>query len=147
MAASYTVGFASVAAAAGAAYATLHTGASYRARIREVGLFVNAATASSVQLIRPNNTPVASTSILGQTQDPGDPASTINVDTAWSTAPTIGTNVPLRKGAIPAAIGNGLVWTWPADQPLIVPVSSWLVLWNYGAGAGSVLNCWITWEE
>lgn len=143
----YSVGFATPAAAAGAAYGTIHTGANIRGRIREIGLFVNAATASSVQLIRPANTPVASTSILGQADDPADPASTINFDTAWSTAPTISTNVPLRKGMIPAAIGNGLIWTWSADKPLVLNVSSWLVLWNFGAGAGSVLNGWATWEE
>jgi len=61
----FSAGIQSVAAATGATYATLHTGANIRARIREIGMFVNAATASSVGLIRPSNTPVASTSVLG----------------------------------------------------------------------------------
>lgn len=146
MAQSYTQGFATVAAGAAAAYATFHTASTHRMRLRELGLFVNAATASSVGLIRPSNSPVATTSVLGLAQDPADPAATINVDTAWSTAPTVGT-VYLRKALIPATIGNGIIWTWPPDAPLIVAVSSYLVLWNFGAGAGSVLNGYATWEE
>jgi hypothetical protein len=142
----YSNGFVSVAAAAGAAYATLHTGASIRCRIQEIGLFVNAATASSVGLIRPSNTPVATTSVLGLAEDPADPVSTINVDTAWSTAPTIGTQF-LRRITIPATIGNGIVWSWPPGAELIVTTSSWLVFWNFGAGAGSVLNGYVKWIE
>lgn len=142
----YTLGFSSVAAASGTAYATIHTGASYRARLLEIGLACNAATASSVGLIRPSNTPVATTSQLGQAEDPADGAATVNVDTAWSTAPTIGT-LFLRKFTLPATIGAGVIWSFPADKPLVIPVSGWLVLWNFGASAGSVLNGYAKWQE
>jgi hypothetical protein len=138
----YTQGFSTVAAASGAAYCTFHTGASRVARIRELGLSVNAATASSFGLIRPSNTPVASTSVLVLPEDPTDPAGTVNVDTAWSTAPTIGT-VFLRKFTVPAVIGNGVIWTWNPGEELIINLSAYLVLWNFGAGAGSVLNGYI----
>ncbi len=143
---SYAQGFASVAAAAGAAYATIHTAAGARARIREIGLFCNAATASSVQLVRAA-TGTASTSVLGQAEDPADAASVTNIDTAWSVAPTISTNVPLRRVVIPAVIGAGVIWTWPIERPLVIAVSSMLVIWNFGAGAGSVLNGYAVWEE
>lgn len=147
MAGLYSAGFASVAAATGAPYATFHTGANIRARIREIGVFVNAATASSVQLIRPANTPVATTSVLGQAEDPADPTSTVNIDTAWSTVPTISTNVPLRKITIPATIGNGVIWSWNPGEELLIPVSSWLVFWNFGGSTGSVLNGYVRWVE
>lgn len=143
----YEGGAASVAAASGAPYATIHTGANLVAAIREMGIFLNAATASSVELIRPNNSPTASTSVLGQAQDTAQAASSVNLDTAWSTAPTIGSNVPLRKVLLPGTIGSGVIWTWPSGAGLIVPVSSYLVLWNFGAGAGSVLNFYVVWEE
>ncbi len=146
MAGAYSNGFQSVAAAAGAAYCTLHTGATIRARIQEIGLFVNAATVSSVGLIRPSNTPAASTSVLGLAEDPADPASTVNVDTAWSTAPTVGTSF-LRRITVPATIGNGIIWTWPPGGELVVNVSSWLVFWNFGAAQGSVLNGYVKWLE
>lgn len=143
----YEGGVASVAAASGAPYATIHTGSGLVAAIREIGLFVNAATASPVELIRPANSPAASTSVLGQAQDPAMPASSVNLDTAWSTAPTISTNVPLRKVTIPAVIGAGVIWTWPSGSGLVIPVSSYLVLWNFGGSAGSVLNMYVVWEE
>ena len=142
----YSVGQATVAAATGAAYATIHTGSSYKARIVEIGLACNAATASSVGLIRASNTPVASTSVLGQAEDPSDPASTVNFDTAWSTAPTIGSNY-LRRFGLPATIGAGIIWTWSPDKPLVLPVSSWLVLWNFGASTASVLQAYVKWLE
>lgn len=142
MGAIYTQGFSTVAAASGAPYCTFHTGSARVARIRELGLAVNAATASSFGLIRPANTPVASTSVLVLPEDPTDPAGTVNVDTAWSTVPTIGT-VFLRKFTVPAVIGNGVIWTWNPGEELIINLSSYLVLWNFGAGAGSVLNGYI----
>jgi hypothetical protein len=142
----YSVGFASVAAATGAAYATIHTGANFRCSILEIGLSCNAATASSVQIMKPGNSPAASTSLLGLTENPADGASTVNVDTAWSTAPTSSTNV-YRKFTLPATIGAGVIWSWPADKPLIIPVSTYLVLWNFGGSTGSVLNGYVKWVE
>ncbi len=146
MAGSYSIGFSTVAAATGAPYCTLHTGATLRARIQEIGLFVNAATVSSVGLIRPSNSPVASTSLLGQAEDPSDLASTVNVDTAWSTAPTIG-SLFLRRITIPATVGQGVIWTWPQGGELIVNASSYLVFWNFGALTGSILNGYVKWIE
>jgi hypothetical protein len=142
----YTNGFSTPAAAAGAPYATIHTGSTLVAEIREIGIFLNAATSSSIGLIRAANSPVASTSQLGQAQDASRPASTVNVDTAWSTAPTIG-SIYLRKVTLPATAGAGLIWTWMPDEPLVISVSSWLVIWNYGGSAGSVLNGYVTWLE
>lgn len=141
----YECGIATVAAAAGAPAMTIHTGSAQRAIIYEMGWWVSAATASSIQVIRPNNTPVATTSTLGQAQDTNAPASTVNLDTAWSTAPTIGANVPLRKLVLAATIGTGVIWTWPFG--LILPASSWLVLWNYGGATMSALNGYIVWQE
>lgn len=144
--ATYSLGVVTPAAASGAAYATIHTGAGLRCKILELGAFVNAATASSVGLIRPSNTPVASTSVLGLAEDPADPASTVNVDTAWSTAPTVGTAF-LRRFVAAATIGSGVIWTWPADKPLVIPVSSYLVVWNYGVGAGSALSLYVKYTD
>jgi hypothetical protein len=143
----YENGFLSVAAASGAPYLTFHTGSLSRARIQELAIFVNAATASSVGLIRPANTPVATTSTLGQPDDPNEPVPTSSVDTAWSTAPTITGNVFLRRIVIPATIGQGVIWTWPDGKELIVNVSSYLVLWNFGASAGSILSGYVRWIE
>ena len=142
----YSLGFSTPAAAAGAAFAVLRTAASERAFVREIGLFLNAATASSIGLIRASSTGTPSTSVLGQAMDAADAAATVNVDTAWSGAPTIGSNY-LRKITLPAAIGNGVIWTFGERNGLCLPVSAGLVIWNYGGSAASVLNGYIEWEE
>lgn len=142
----YTIGFTTPAAAAAAAYCDLRTTSANRVYIREIGLFLNAATASSIQLIRPATLGTVSTSIVGQLVDPADAASSASMGTAWSVAPTVSTNVPLRKITLPAAIGNGLIWTF-GERELVVSVSSSLLVWNFGASAGSVLNGYMVWEE
>lgn len=142
----YGVELATVAPAAGAPYATIAAGTK-RVELRELGLFCNAATASSVRLLRPANTPVATTSTLCQPHDPANTlASTTNIGTAWSTVPTISTNIGTRRITLPAQIGAGVIWTF-YDSPLVIPPSGWLVLWNFGAAAGSVLNMYATVDE
>jgi hypothetical protein len=142
----YATGFTTTATAAGAAIADLRTAAGERAYVREIGLFISAATASQIGLYRPSTLGTASTSVTGVPVDPADAAATASIGTAWSVAPAVSTNVPIRKAMIPAAIGNGIIWTF-SDRGLVVPVSSSLLLWNYGAGANSVLNGYIEWEE
>lgn len=141
----YECGVLGIAATSGATAATIHTGSTLRATIYEMGFFNTAATAASIELIRPANSPVASTSTLGQAQDTNAPAATVNVDTAWSTAPTISTNVPLRSAVLAATIGTGIIWTWP--NGLILPVSSYLVLWNFGAGTMGIGALYFVWSE
>jgi hypothetical protein len=144
--AKYSVGVVTPAAASAAAYATIHTAAGDRARILEIGAFTTAATASRIALGRKNNTPVATTSVLGQAEDPADTAAVTNVDTAWSTAPTAPANF-LRRASLAAVIGAGVVWTWPVGKELIIPVSDWLIIWNDGASAGSALAFYAVWDE
>lgn len=146
MARQYQLAIASVAAATGAAYMTIHTGSTNRIKLREVTIQLNAATASSFALGRPGNTPVATTSTLGLALDPNDPASGTNVDTAWSTAPTTPSNF-FTRNAFPATAGLGAQWVWSADAPLLVSASSWIVLWNFGGGTASVQQVTWKWEE
>jgi|SRR5262245_9270749 len=142
----YAVSVVTPAAASGAAYATLHTGASERCRIQEIHCYTTAATASRIALGRKNNTPVATTSVLGQAEDPADAAATVNLDSAWSTAPTTPAQF-LRRASLVASIGAGFVWTWPIGKELVIPLSDWLVIWNDGAAAGSALALTVVWEE
>ena len=143
----YTAGFVTVAAATGAAYATFHTTAANLMRIREIGIFVNAATASSVEIVQ-CTTATASTSVLGQALDQSATTTSISsVDTAWTVAPVIGTNVPLNKITIPATIGSGVIWDWNEGEELIIPAGKYFALWNFGAGTGSVLNGYVKWSE
>ena len=142
----YSCGVRSPSPGAGAAYVTIHTGANLRAFVFDIQTAMSTTTQSLYALFRTNNTPVASTSQLGQADDPTSPASTVNVDTAWSTAPTIGANVAFRRDTTPSGIAVGFGATWLWDEPVVIPVSSWLVVWNpSGTPAGSDVT--IRWYE
>lgn len=133
-----------VAAASGAAFCTFHTGTS-RALIWEISAFVNTAVAAQVGVGRPANTPAASSSKLGQALCPNVPASLENVDTAWGTAPTAPTNF-LAQTQMAATIGTGIIWQEQPNGLLEVAPSSWITVWNAGAGAGPVLLVTFKWE-
>lgn len=142
----YTVAVRTPAAGAGAAYAVIRAAAADRVRVREIAVFTSAATASSVGLIRTTANGTITTSTLVQAQEPADPAGTCNIDTVWSVAPTIGT-IYLRRIALPATASAGIIFTWPSDAPLIVPVSGGIALWNFGGLAGSALDAHILIDE
>lgn len=146
----YEAGFRGAAAAAAASYATFQMGANVRGRVREIGFFLSAATLSPLMLGHPANEatpPVASTTIAGQAIDQQDGVASVGlVGTAWSTAPTAPT-VPMRRITLPAVAGAGIIWTWPADAPLIVKPSGWIVLWNFGGSAGAAPDGYVKWEE
>jgi hypothetical protein len=144
----YENGAVSAAAATAAAYCTIHTAASRTARLLEIGISEDTAPAagSAIGLGRPANTPAASTSVLGQARDPIMGASVTNVDTAWSTAPTAPAAF-IRRMRLPAAIGAGVIWTWSPEDPLVLAISSWMVIWNYGAAAGAALPLYFVWDE
>lgn len=143
----YTVSGTTPAAASGAPYCTFHTGSTRRAYLREIRIFVTAATASSVGLIRPSNTPTATTSIVPVAYDVNDAASTATMDTAWGTTPTIGSNVFLRKSNLANVQGAYDVWTFPQVNGLALATSSWYILWNYGGSSGAALDVTFVYEE
>lgn len=140
----------SVAAATAASYCTIRGATAQRVKIVEIGISVNAATASSIGLGHPGNTPVATTSVLCQALQPGDVASICNIDTAWSTAPTAPSQF-LRRIVLPATAGAGWVWTWPTDSPLELDsaagANQWLVLWNFGGATASALSVYVVTRE
>ena len=145
----YEVGFASVAAATGAAYASFNA-PTRPARIKEIGVFANAGTLSPIWLCRGANALVQTGTIIGNPMDAScQLAATGCVASTWSTAPTT-PSVVLRRGAIPATAGAGLIWTFPEDLIVLngTAAANFLVLWNpTGGSTASVLNCYICFVE
>jgi len=143
MARRWSAAVATPAAAAGAAFATIAAPAGSRARITEIGFFNNAGTIGSVQLIRANNTYVATTTVSPVPDNPDDPVGTTLVSTAWSTAPTIQT-VPLRRITLPPSSAAGVIWQF--EDLVVGPVGAGqaLVLWNFGTAAASVLQLYVS---
>lgn len=147
MAGNYHGAVVTPAAAAGAAYMTIAAAASTRTRLLEIGITTTAATASSVGLYRPTNTPNTTTSVVPVPADPADGVGVTILGTAWTTTlPTIGSNVPIRRWTTAAAIGAGVIWTFP--NLVVGPNGTGaLVLWNFGAGAGSALNVYCVTDD
>jgi hypothetical protein len=127
------------------AQAELRASATNAVYVYEVGVFLNAATASAIGLGRPaNNGSVAGgASVVGLQNVQDDPAALAGIITSgWTTPPTAPTQF-FRRIGLPAAIGNGLIWTWP--KGLRVKQSTSLVLWNITAS--SVASIYFCWEE
>ena len=103
-----------------------------RIRIMEIGFFLAAATASIYGLGRPaaiGDTPTTPVNFL-----PEDPADVLAANVAlsaiaWGTKPTVPVQF-LRRIALPATIGTGVIWTFP--NGLVIPVGESIVLWNLG---------------
>lgn len=141
----YSVSAITSAASSDSAYATFHN-ITERAFVREIRIFVTAATASNVGLIRSNNIPVESVSYAAVAYDGYDAAGYSTLDTAWSTAPTIGGNAYLRQSSLANVQGAYDVWTFQ-PQALVVDSSSFLVFWNYGGSTGASLAITVVFEE
>lgn len=136
------------AALTNAFFAQLRTPSTARARLRAVSMFqTSSSVAVTVGLIRSASVGATfTTTVVGQAVDPSDVASVVNLDTAITTAPTIsGSPVYLDRWTLPATIGTGIVIFFP--DSIIIPVSSSILLWNYGASTGAAMHVSFMWEE
>jgi len=121
----------------------IRTAAADRAAIMEIGLTINAATASVFGLGTPaaiGVTPTAPVTVLAE--DTGSPAGTVTTALAWATGPTVPANF-FRRVSLPATIGAGIIWTFP--RGLMIAISSSKVLWNIVTG--SVADTWVVVDE
>jgi hypothetical protein len=102
-------------------------------RVMELGVFLAAATASTIGLGRPaaiGITPTTPVTVLAE--DPNDPAGTVLVALAWATPPTI-PGAFFRRISLPATIGTGIFWTFPRGLKIPVSGLSSIILWNLAA--------------
>jgi hypothetical protein len=116
--------------AAAAPIATLGASTTRDPRVYEVCVSVSTAVSGEVGLMRPANTPAGgSGGQVGAAMDTSYAAGLATTANAWTTAPTVGT--AFRRMVLPATIGAGVIWTFP--QGLVVPVSGFLVVWQFSA--------------
>lgn len=146
----FEVGIATVAPVTVANYMSMISTAACRARIREIGLSVNAATASSVGIGHPGNTAVPTGLTVGQSTDVNDQTALASVASTWSTPPTVPAQF-FRRIVLPAVIGAGIVWVWNPGQEItlekVTTANGQLTFWNFGAGTASVLQAYLAWNE
>lgn len=131
-----------------AVYLELRNPAGRRIQIEEIGIFLNAATATGVGLIRATVQGTGGTATLGQAEDPSQSAAGASlVGSAYTAAPTIGTTY-LRRAMLPAAIGAGIIWTWPSSDRLILAASTSMCVANISAAAGAAtIDAYAVWIE
>jgi hypothetical protein len=113
-------------------------------RLLELGMTINAATASAFGFGTPAATGVTPTSpVTVLAEDAGNTA-TGNTTTAlaWATAPTVPTNF-YRRVSLPATVGAGIIWTFP--RGIIVLKTKSTVLYNISAT--SVADVWVVVDE
>ncbi len=111
-----------------------------RVRLKEFGLFLAAATASTYGLGRPQAvgiTPTAPVNFLPEDPNNVVAAGVVQSAVAWATPPTIPTAF-IRRISLPATIGTGVIWTFP--EGIVIPVSYSIILWNIGTDA--VADCY-----
>ncbi|SRR6266478_990424 len=129
----FSLGVRTTATAAGACW-EIRTSANIRARVVELGIFMAAATASTFGLGRPaaiGVTPTTPVDLLPNDFADVTVAAQVQSALAWGTAPTnpTGPNY-LRRISLSATIGVGVIWTWSDTAPLVIPVSSSIVVFN-----------------
>ena len=135
----YSVGSGATALAArtvGTGFAAIRAGAS-AITVYEIGIFNGTAVVSNVGIIRSATVGTASTSVVPVAENTGTPLA--RLDTAWSSVPTVSTNVYMRQIAIPATIGNGYTFVFP--DGIAVAASASLLIWNFlGTSATTFLH-------
>jgi hypothetical protein len=106
-------------------------------RVFEVAVYMSGGTAAAtdVGLGRPAAISVTPTTQTPQAEDTSAGAAACTGQVAAGTKPTAPANY-LRRFGIPATIGAGVIWTFPAG--LIIPSGpAELVLWNIGASTST----------
>ena len=113
-------------------------GASSRLAVLELGMINATAVGLTIGLGRPAAIGITPTTpSLLQRMDPADTACVGATALAWGTSPTSPVFF-MRRFTFPAAIGMGVVWTWP--KGLMIPTNGSVVLWNISATQASDVN-------
>jgi hypothetical protein len=128
MATRYSLGVRTSGVTSATAAWEIRTSSAVRAFIKEIGIFLAAATASTYGLGRPGAIGVTPTSPVSLLAEDNSAAAASQSALAWGTGPTVPTNF-FRRIGFPATIGSGVIWTF-GEPGLLIPVSNSIVLWN-----------------
>lgn len=118
-----------------------------RIRITEIGVFNTTATAVNLVLCRLSTAGTPGTAATSRLTDAADAATAVGTlrNTYTGTAPTtteLGIGFPLA-----AAIGSGLVMTFPDDTLTLEKVASVGIGFLVESGTGQACRVWFRWNE
>lgn len=113
-------------------------------RLLELGITINAATASAYGFGRPAAIGVTPTTPVTVLAEDGGNTSAGNTTTAlaWGTQPTIPANF-MRRVSLPATVGAGIIWTFPRGVFVLKALST--TVWNLSTV--SAADIWIVVDE
>lgn len=143
----YEVGGSTVASPGAGSAAVELRAPTRRLKVRELGLFSQAATAVRFAVGRPAAVGVTpGTTLTGQPQDPAEAAGTGITAISWGTAPTAPATF-MRQAEFNNVVGSGLIWTWPSDGEFIVPTSGTISVVVWFITAGPTCDHYWAWGE
>jgi hypothetical protein len=113
-------------------------------RLLELGITLNAATASAFGFGRPAAIGLVPTSpVTVLAEDGGNTSAGVTTTAlAWGTQPTIPTNF-LRRVSLPATVGAGIIWTFPRGIGVLKALTT--TVWNLSTVAAA--DIWIVVDE
>lgn len=117
-----------------------------RPRLRELAVFNNTATAVSLKLVRVTTAGTAGAAVARLPQVFEDPAAVATCFNTHTVAPTI-TAGDLYRFVLGAAVGSGVVLTFP-DNGIVIPmVASNGLAVVVSAGTGQACEVTFVWDE
>jgi hypothetical protein len=143
----YTVSAVTTAGSTTLPVISLYGGTTVRPRIREIHLFNTTATAVFLKVVRVSTTGTVGTALTEMSMVSEDPAAIATAFNTHSVAPTITTG-DLWRGSLGAAIGSGVILTFPDPGGLVIPPTA-----NAGiavvvsTGTGQAVDATIIWDE
>ena len=143
----YSAGALSTAGSTTLPVGALVGGTGVRCRIREIGIFNTTAVAVALKLVRITTAGTPGTGLTEAPLVPEDPAAVATaVNTYTGTGPTLGNDLGYRT-VLGAAVGSGVIWTFP-DTALVIPaVAAAGVAIIVENGTGQAVQWYMTWDE
>jgi hypothetical protein len=127
---------------------SLYATAGVAPQIVEIGMWNTTATACEVGLVRISTagTQGAAISVLPEDHTEQTAIATPK-QSHTSTGPTITAGL-LRQASLGAAIGSGVIWTWPENYPLAIAAATTNGIGiTCPTGTGQILSFYICWIE
>lgn len=126
---------------------SVYAAAACRVRIVEIGVFNTAATAVCVGVIRLTTAGTKGSAITAfDSDDLPENAAFATCFAGHTVAPTM-TNEK-KRATLAAAVGAGVIWTWPDSNSLNIPAVATSGIGIYvPTGTGQVLDYSISWVE
>jgi len=127
------------------AVASVFAIASRTVKLREVGVFNTTSTAVAVALVRFTNATGVGAGLTEVPYDEAGPAVNATGFAGHTADGAVGS--PLRQASLGAAIGSGVIWTFPDTGIIIAAGTANGIGIICPTGTGQILDYYYEWEE